>query len=71
VSKEDIQRRTPMQSEIKDSQTEASSQTVSKEHVLLRNSLESIKKRGRLRVPGSYLLALLCGYSSFLNAHCI
>lgn len=50
VSKEDLQRRTLMQSEIKDPSTAAINQTASKQDVPLRNSLESILKRGKLRV---------------------
>ncbi|MGD9307136.1 MAG: ABC transporter substrate-binding protein, partial [Desulfobacterales bacterium] len=49
VSKEDIQRRTLMQSEIKDSQTADIKQTGSKV-VTQKSHLESIIKRGKLRV---------------------
>ena len=50
VSKEDIQRRTLMQSEIKDSQTADIKKTGLKEKVALKKSLELIINRGKLRV---------------------
>jgi Na+/H+-dicarboxylate symporter len=50
VSKEDIQRRTLMQSEIKGSETADIKKTELEEKVVLRECLESIKKRGKLRV---------------------
>ena len=50
VSKEDIQRRTLMQSEIKDSQTVDIKKTGLKEKVALKKSLELIINRGKLRV---------------------
>ena len=50
VSKEDIQRRTLMQSEIKHLQTADIQKTGSKEKLAMKDSLESIIKRGRLRV---------------------
>jgi len=50
VSKEDIQRRTLMQSEIIDSQTDDIKKTGLIEKVALRKPLESIIKRGKLRI---------------------